>query len=322
MNIVPIQMNKDTGYGKSPAFKARAQLNMRFLRDLRDVSCAYCGQKMLTLHQIMDYSIKMSLLKGKNLYLFLHNLEPMMKPNELAATRLIKEEIKKNPHEDLKGIFTKMFPRQVARLEAQQKKVLEEIKKTASTFPPEDKALTFQQIERGLSGISQKTDARHFKRNRYITEFYLLKDKFKDPNNFAKIASKISSMPTTHTSTAAFIVKYSRKSSYEIGMRLLSPNQVTIEHLLPRSLGGKNDLPNLVLACGHDNSTRRSQPLDVMVGLSKNLPEYFRTLKKSLAKKLPVQEFKKVNEYILGVKETIDSLLTSKLHIVDNSKGR
>ena len=320
MNISSI--NAVRSYDNSLSFKARNQLNMRFLRDLRGVSCAYCGQTMLTLHQIIDYSQKMSSLKGKKLFTFLTNLEPMMKPNELAATRLIKEEVKKNPHDNIKGIFEKMFPTYVEKLEKQQKSVLNEIKNMAVNFSTADRELVLAQIERGIKGVEQKSDLRHFKRNKYLTEIYLLKDKFQNPADFEKIVAKTSSMPTTHTSIAAFIVKYSRKSPFEIGVRLLSPNQATIEHLKPRSLGGKNELPNLILACGHDNSSRSSQPLDVMVGLEKNLPEYFRTLKKSLAKKLPVQEFKKVNEYIDNVKKTINSLLSSKLHITDNSKGR
>jgi len=140
--------------------------------------------------------------------------------------------------------------------------------------------------------------------------------------NHEKMMEEIVSMPNTHTSTDAFIVKYSRKPPFLIACRLLSPNQSTIEHLNPKSCGGTNELHNLVLACGKDNSTRSSRPLETMTTIEQYLPEYFRTFKKSLAKKIPVQDFKQVAQYITDVKTTIKTLIKRDLHIVDNSRSR
>ena len=268
------------------------------------------------------YSNKAAKLKGIKLANFLISLQPEMKPNEKKAACIIKEELKKHPKEDLKGILTILFPRHVDRLEKQQEKVLLELQKIAVDFPEHDRLVTMSQIQKGLDGIKKNSSGEHFKRNKYISEFFLLNDSYEDFGNYMKIIEAIKSMPNTHTSIDAFIVKYSRKSSKDIMTRLLSPSQVTLEHLNPRSKGGTNILSNLVLACGKDNSTRRSSDLNTMPSLSINLPNYFHSLRKALAKKLPKQEFPKVEEYISGVKETITGLLKNGLKISDPSKGR
>jgi len=40
----------------------------------------------------------------------------------------------------------------------------------------------------------------------------------------------------------------------------LSPSNRTLEHMKPKSMGGKNDLENLRLACRQCNSSRRNNP--------------------------------------------------------------
>lgn len=37
---------------------------------------------------------------------------------------------------------------------------------------------------------------------------------------------------------------------------------MTLEHLMPRSLGGGHDLRNLVLACHECNTTRSEKPIE------------------------------------------------------------
>lgn len=304
------------------SFTGHNQLTMKVLRNLKGVTCVYCGHEMLTSAQIDECARKAARLKGVPLAKYLISLQPDMKPYEKKAACLIKEELKKHPQENLQGILKLLFPKHVDKLEKQQEKVLLELQKIAVDFPEHDRAVTAEQIKKGLEGIKKRTQGEHFKRNRYINEFFGLRDKYEDFGNYMKIIEAIKSMPNTHTSIDAFIVKYSRKSPKEIMTRLLSPSQVTVEHLNPRSKGGTNILSNLVLACGRDNSTRRSNDLNTMPNLSINLPNYFRTLRKALSEKLPWQEFSKVEEYIKGVKETITGLLKNGLKISDPSKGR
>ena len=319
MQIPSINYNYKSGY---PVSFRGDKLSLNSLRSLKDIDCPYCGHTMLTLSEIFDYAKKAEKLKGVSLAKFLVSLQPDMKPNEKKAACMIKEELKRHPHADLKEILNIMYPKHIERLEHQQEKVLLELQKIAVDFPEHDKKLTLEYINQGLEAIRNRDSKRHFKRNKYISQFFKLSERYEDFGNYLKIINAIKSMPNTYMSIDAFIVKYSRKSSFEIAARLLMPSVITIEHLLPRSCGGTNNLTNVVAACGNDNSTRRSQPLDTMTGLSTNLPYYFQTLRKASSKKFPQHELTRVEEYIQGVKVTINNLLKNGLNISDPSQGR
>ena len=322
MQIFPIKYVNISHIQAPVAFK-RNDFSMEALRNLENVNCIYCGQVMLTAKQIKEFANKAEKLKGIELAKLLIEYQPLMKRNERKAACMIKEELKKHPDADLKDILRIMYPRHVALLENQQKKVLLELEKIAVDFPKHDKELTMNYVRHGLKKIKSRKENDHFKRNHYISMFFMLKDAYSDFGNYIKIINAIKSMPNTHSSTDAFIVKYSRKTPYEIATRLLTPNQVTWEHILPQSLGGTNELGNIVLCCGHDNSTRRSQSLDTMRdGLSVNMSKHLQSLRKAISQKFPENQLIKAEEYIQKFKDRINSLLIKDINIYDPSKGR
>lgn len=302
------------------SFKAKPPVRIGTLKALRGVTCIYCGEKMLTYNQVKDYAIKASKYNGKKLYEALASFERFLKPNEKAVLKIIKEEIKKNPKSNIQNILQNLFPRHVGKLEKKQKDILNQIAKISKSFPEDDRNLTMMQVYKGLYHIKNHVNGKHFKLNVYLSDFYKNKSLYKNEANFDKIDKIIRSMPNSHTNIDAFIVKYSRKPPREIIERLLRPSQLTIEHLKPRSLGGTNDMFNIVLACGNDNSKRSSKPLDAMPQLRKNVNSYFMTLRFALGKKLPIQDCLKVEEYINSIKKTINSMLSQPIKF-DTSKG-
>ena len=322
MVISPITNNFNfyaQNWGKSPisfGCRPKVALTINALRDLKRVTCLYCGQKMLTNEQIEEYAAKASKLKGNQLSLFLDKLRPDMKPNEQAVVDIIKPELKKNPKADIKDALMALFPHYLKNLEQKQKSVLKHLSKVADGFCEHDRDLTKQLIKKGYEKIKLCSTDKHFKNNKYLSGFYVLKDQYQDKSNLTKIAKAIKSLPTTYTSLDAFVVKYSRKTSKETAERLLMPSVITVEHLNPRSMGGKNVLKNVAAACGRCNSTRRSQPMSIMYdGLKENFPTHVRTLTKELSKKLPKFEFSKVGTYIKNIRKTINSLLDDGMSI-------
>ena len=319
MNINPITYN-NYSYVR-PSFKSNSPVNTRVLKDLSDVSCVYCGEKMLTTGQVDIFATKAAKLNGKKLYKYLSTLEKYMKPNEKKVLRVIKEGIKKNPDLSLQEVLQEMFPYHLGKLEKAQKSVLKQIEKLSKSFCEADKNLTLMQVYKGLVDIRKSEVEKHFKTNIYISEFYKLKERYTNKEDFKKIENIIRNMPNSHTNISAFIVKFSRKSSKEIATRLLSPSQSTIEHLLPHSLGGTRILSNIVLACGDDNSRRGNKPLDTMPQLRTNIHHYFRTLRHAMAKKLPIQDCLKVEEYILNIQKTINSMLEKPIRFDNSTDG-
>ena len=321
MKINPISYYNYTNYQSPVAFK-RNEFSLNSIRNLENVSCIYCGQVMLTAQQIQEFVAKASKLRGLELAKLLVEYQPKMKRNERKIACMMKEELKKHPDADLKGILNIMYPRHLHLLENQQEKVLLELEKIAVDFPRHDKELTMNYIRHGLKKIKNKKADEHFKRNKYISMFFMLKDYYEDFGNYIKIINAIKAMPNTHSSIDAFIVKYSRKTSEEIATRLLLPNQSTWEHLLPQSQGGTNDIGNIVLSCGQDNSTRRSESLNTMRDcLSMNMSKHLQSLRKAASLRFSEKECIKVEDYISKFKNTINSLLIDDIRIYDPSKG-
>ena len=320
MNISPISYSYNNYCYVATPFRAKYPINMRTFRDLKNVTCSHCGGKMLTYNQVEDYAKKGEKLTGKNLYKYLSALEPKMKKNEKAVLRVIKQGIKKYPKLNLQGVLQKLFPVHLEKLEKQQTEVLMQIANEAMNFSEMDKNLTLMKVYKGLFEVKKREIGRHFKLNEYLSDFYKIKADFSDMKNFEKIDTIVHSMPNTHNNIDAFIVKFSRKSSKEIIERLLSPSQSTEDHLLPKSLGGSNDMSNKVLACGDCNSKRGNKPLETIPNFRVNLTKYFRTLRLAISNKIPLQDCVKVEQHIIDVQNTVNSLLNEPIKF-NNSKG-
>lgn len=318
MQISPVSYNSYTPYkyGKynnSCSFTAKSPVRIGVLKNADDVSCIYCGEKMLTFAEIDEYSNKVSRLRGKKLYRYLSILEQKMKKHEKEVTKVIKEWVKNYPELQLHDVLQKMFPVYIEKLENRQQAILTKIANTATDFEEEDKTLIYDFIEKELEKIKQNSIEEHFKMGQLKKEFYDLKPNFSNKKDFEKILEIIDSMPNTHTNVDAFVIKYSRKSSKEIMTRLLEPSQATIEHLKPVSHGGGNEMSNIVLACKDCNSKRSNKPLRTMIGLQRNLPKFLISLLRFVEMNFPKQDIRCFRrEYAEGVKATISEELSKE----------
>ena len=86
-------------------------------------------------------------------------------------------------------------------------------------------------------------------------------------------------LPSSSKDMDAFIVKYSKRSHEQIAQRLISPSVATIEHLIPTSRGGKDELGNCVLASAGLNHNRQHLVLSKFIELNQDL-----NIKESLQK--------------------------------------
>ena len=136
---------------------------------------------------------------------------------------------------------------------------------------------------------------------------------------FMKIAQKL---PTSQDSTAAYITKYSKESSDKILYRLLWPSMATIEHLLPKSCGGKNELANYGGACARLNSDRSSRDFKEWITKHPEALVYCQKYVDRLIKYARAGIFEKEQidiQYIEDFKKTIDTLSDGAI-VLDTSK--
>ena len=82
------------------------------------------------------------------------------------------------------------------------------------------------------------------------------------------------SLPTSRTSTAAYIMKFAKEPSEKIIYRILWPSFATVEHLFPRSRGGIDDMSNYGGACAVANSDLGCELLDEKVKKAPKTPFY------------------------------------------------
>ena len=82
----------------------------------------------------------------------------------------------------------------------------------------------------------------------------------------------------------------------------LNKNNVSLEHLLPKSKGGKTDLSNLVLASKRNNQLRGNQPISRYINLEA-MQTYINQFKN-----VKVKDFNG-NKYVKDLLQTITRLL-------------
>lgn len=93
---------------------------------------------------------------------------------------------------------------------------------------------------------------------------------------FSNICSKL---PKSSNSIDAFIVKNKDASNITIINNLLDQYMVTIEHIVPSSKGGANDISNWALACKKCNGIHGSNDIKTNYPFDREAPqEYFNTI--------------------------------------------
>lgn len=95
---------------------------------------------------------------------------------------------------------------------------------------------------------------------------------YNDP--YKEIIEIARELPTSNTSTNAFIVKYADRSENEISERLLNGSTYTIEHITADSLGGENEADNFILVSKARNEARGNLPLKVFIKQYPGIPKY------------------------------------------------
>lgn len=73
-----------------------------------------------------------------------------------------------------------------------------------------------------------------------------------------KLIAIAQTLPTSQESVSAYVMKVAAETPDKIGHRLMWPSLASIEHILPKSCGGKDALSNFGGATTRENSTRKN----------------------------------------------------------------
>ena len=97
-----------------------------------------------------------------------------------------------------------------------------------------------------------------FTRKSFIYDIVRIIEDYPNSEMQDKIIATAQKLPTSQEYLSAYILKISTEHPDKIGFRLIWPSLASIEHLLPRSCGGKDVLANFVVATTRENSDRKS----------------------------------------------------------------
>ena len=86
-----------------------------------------------------------------------------------------------------------------------------------------------------------------------------------------KIAQKL---PTSAQDFSAYFLKLSCEPAEKIGSRIMWPSLASIEHIVPRSCGGADEMYNFGGARTVENSARKSIDFMEQLKLRPNTPQY------------------------------------------------
>lgn len=195
---------------------------------------------------------------SQSLKLFEDNVKDMTPINKKIYKKLV-ESAPDYPQKNISKLLSTMFPDAERKLILEQRDVLDELNFLSRDLPNK----TGKDLRRIINKTFEKLFERHdnpkkrFKRKDVIDEFNEFAQSIKDKNLKKRLQKIILKLPTSETSENAFIVKYSTRSSEEIGMKLYRNNFATMEHIIPESRGGKI----VIWECAEDNSARGDLPV-------------------------------------------------------------
>ena len=126
--------------------------------------------------------------------------------------------------------------------------------------------------------IQHDSIGRIFKRKVFIAKLNLIKEIIPNERGeekavFNEICEVAKGLKTSQTNLSAFVVKYSRRSSAEIGQRLVEPSVSTFEHIVPDSEDGDMTLSNCLAVSKKFNDKRKNTPLRSFINLYPDIPQ-------------------------------------------------
>ncbi len=202
----------------------------------------------------------------------------MFPDSELKIFEFLKEETKrrkaffngKNKSFDFQDILSDELPYSKTRVIAQQLLVTDEMKQITKKLDKEDQKEALKQIFKIEDSI-------------YDDEFRIqpskdmLGDLYKTVKNkkiVTELIKKTRDFPNSMTSPDVFVITHANSSHNEIAEALVSPAQISFEHVHPRSKGGATKGGNGIAASRRMNNYRGSRSLKDFIEEFPNIPEY------------------------------------------------
>lgn len=229
-----------------------------------------------------------------------------MFPSEKEVFELLKYETNKakklNLNTNYSEILQSFLPLAKARLVNSQFAVTDRIREYSKENLNKDEQ---KDVESYLTIIDKDIYNDRF-RIKYARDLLRrLYDEIPDKSKVDKIIRISHDFPNTATCSDAFIVKYAHKTQEEIAELLVSPSQISIEHIKPSSERGESRGENYLAASKRMNNYRSSTPLDEIIERYPNIPKQTQRYIDELIAKINRGGINEIAYTLPGVKESL-----------------
>ncbi len=97
-----------------------------------------------------------------------------------------------------------------------------------------------------------------FTRKTFLYDLLRILEDLPNAKLYEKMVSVAQKLPTSQESFSAYVLKIANEQPDKIGHRIVWPSLASVEHLLPRSCGGLDEMANFGGATTRENSNRKS----------------------------------------------------------------
>lgn len=254
------QLTKDAQEGfianSLPSFGAKS------LTNLRGIHCPCCGLPMVIMEDFTKVLTEQNLSgTSKKALKAVSIFEASLHHVEKRVFHILNKLGKNNPDATLAQLLIQEAPKHFKSLQIRQLKVLDRIDIYSVALPNDIKAklaaLSNSAREQILSvADTNNINNKYFKRKTFVNSVKELMEANPDNSTLKLIYQSAEKLPNSTNDLDSFIIKYFRRSSREVGQRLVSPSVSTVEHLLPKAKDGENNISNYLPECAHCNGTR------------------------------------------------------------------
>lgn len=254
-----------------------------FLFATEGIPCAYSGIPMVPQH-IFKGVLTEDALSGTSRAAIrvLSQFEENMFKTEKSVFRKLKELGEDNPKYSLQDLLMSCRPESLRKLQQTQYETVAAIKELGKQLPEDSlsKASLTNLLDEANILIAKDSTSmeRSFKRKVFIAKLNRVRDaitpdKTDEQQIFDRICTAAQELKTSENNVHAFVVKYSGRSSSEIGQRLVEPSVSTFEHIIPDSQDGGSSLNNCLAVSRKFNHRRGKMPLPAFIKLYPDIPK-------------------------------------------------
>lgn len=229
-----------------------------FLKVFNDIHCPCCGVKMLRNEDVEGLSHEILGHASEKAVKALSKFEEYMHPTEKACFEEIKKLSKKNPLKSLNELLAEAKPVYLENLKAKEFRIFAQLKDAGKNLSKESLNKLNTITDSAKASITKQISEDSFKRKTFISMVANLTKKPEEKLIQDQLVKIVNELPASGNDVDAFIIKYAepKRTSKEIGQRLLSPSLGTFEHVKPKSLGGSFNDKNGLLECKECNNNR------------------------------------------------------------------